>query len=98
MKTQECQSLVARPFYRANRKDSAACVSLSSYHNVKEPVGVQRRATLPNPQWKQIPHLESTTAGASREDPSKLRLCPKGSRGRVLVSQVMRATPRIATI
>src|SRR5262245_62951388 len=33
--------------------------------------GVQRRATLPNPQWKQIPHLESTTAGASREDPSK---------------------------
>jgi hypothetical protein len=26
------------------------------------------RATLPNPRWKQIPHLESTTVEASRED------------------------------
>src|SRR5262249_1887739 len=30
------------------RKDSAVCVSLSSYHNVKEPSGVRLGAPLPN--------------------------------------------------
>ena len=55
------------PLTGRTRKDSAVRVSLSSYHNVKEPVGVQRKATLPNPRWKQIPRLESTTVGTSLE-------------------------------
>jgi len=51
---------------RPARKDSAVRVSLSSYHNVKEPSGCGR-CHLPNPQWKQIPHQESTTAAAYPE-------------------------------
>jgi len=49
MKTQDRQSLVASPLLRGPaRKDSAVRVSLSSYHNVKEPMGVRLGATLPN--------------------------------------------------
>src|SRR6185312_17487440 len=72
MKTQDRQSLVCQPLRRLARKDSAVRVSLSSNHNVKEPVGVRPLATLPNPRWKQIPHLESTTAAASPETNSGL--------------------------
>jgi len=50
------------------RKDSAACVSLSSYHNVKEPFGPEGDASSPNPRWKQITHRESTTAASSRDE------------------------------
>jgi hypothetical protein len=38
------------------RKDSAACVSLSSYHNVKEPVGGQRMPP-PEPPMEANPPL-----------------------------------------
>ena len=67
---------------RLARKDSAVRVSLSSNHNVKEPVGVRPIAPLPNPQWKQIPHLESTTAVASPE--TKLRSAPLLSEDRAV--------------
>src|SRR5262245_2535737 len=50
------------------RKDSAACVSLSSYHNVKEPFEPEGDASSPNPRWKQNPHRESTTAATSRDE------------------------------
>jgi len=85
MKTQDRQSLVASPLlWGPARKDSAVRVSLSSYHNVKEPVGVRLGATLPNPWWKQILHQESTTAAAfPRKTRCLLRFCLCGSRGRV---------------
>ena len=71
MKTQDRQSLVASLLRRLARKDSAVRVSLSSNHNVKEPVG-GGRCRLPNPQWKQIPHWESTTGATSPEPSSGL--------------------------
>ena len=47
------------------------------------------RATVPNPQWKQIPHLESTTAA---DAPSRtqvlLRFCPRIARPRMVPQEV----------
>jgi len=63
------------------RKDSAVCVSLSSNHNVKEPVG-NSGCHLPNPQWKQIPHWESTDRHGVTGD--ELRSAPQLSEGRAV--------------
>jgi len=73
---------------RPARKDSAVRVSLSSYHNVKEPSG-HGRCRLPNPRWKQIHHQESTTAAASPESDSvKLRSCQRIARSRIVPQEV----------
>ncbi len=46
-------------------------------------------ATLPNPRWKQIPHLESTTAGyRPRRTQALIRFCPRIARSRIVPQEV----------
>lgn len=47
------------------------------------------RATCPNPRWKQIPHLESTTAGnRPRRAQVLIRFCPRIARSRIVPQEV----------
>ena len=64
----DCQSLIVRdPFRDPDRKDSAACVSLSSNYNVKEPWGVRRSLTPEPPMETNPPSGVNDSRGESRK-------------------------------
>src|SRR5215813_7791256 len=66
MKTQDRQSLVARPFGSSSqglRRPRFPFFKSQCQRAVRR----EANAPLPNPRWKQILHLESTTAEAPLE-------------------------------
>ena len=78
MKTQDRQSLVANPLARTGTQGLRRPRFPFFVSQCQRAGGRAAETTLPNPQWKQILHLESTTAEASPETvPVKLRFCPK---------------------
>ena len=93
MKTQDRQSLVASPpLSEPARKDSAACVSLSSNHNVKEPVGVKRMPHSRTPDGSKSPIWSQRQSKRPSRRPEKAPpLSERITRSR-LVPQVLRAT------
>ena len=67
------------------RKDSAVCVSLSSYHNVKEPVG-GRRMPPPEPPMEANPPLGVNDRRSVNPSLAQalLRFCPRIARSRIV--------------
>jgi hypothetical protein len=67
MKTQDRQSLVARPFYGTNTQGLRRLRFPFFISQCQRAGRREAKAPLPNPRWKQIPHPESTTVEASLE-------------------------------
>src|SRR5688572_25486116 len=70
---------------RPARKDSAVCVSLSSYHNVKEPAG-GRRMPPPEPPMEANPPLGVNDRRSVNPSLTQalLRFCPRIARSRII--------------
>jgi len=89
MKTQDRQSLVCQPFYGPARKDSAVRVSLSSYHNVKEPPGMWPVATSRTPDGSKSPiRSQRQPQRLPRWTQVVLRFCPRIARSRTVPQEV----------
>lgn len=84
MKTQTTVRVSSPAPKKPARKDSAACVSLSSYHNVKEPF--EKRGRLPHsepPMEANPPIGVNDSRSVSRDELRSCSASVRGSRGRV---------------
>ena len=78
-----------QPCDRPARKDSAVRVSLSSYHNVKEPPGVWQVATSRTPDGSKSPiRSQRQPMRLPRRISGLLRFCPRIARSRIVPQEV----------
>jgi hypothetical protein len=84
MKTQDRQSLVARPFYGTNTQGLRRLRFPFFKSQCQRAGGREAKCHTPEPPMEANPPSGvNDSRSVPREDPSKPRLCPKGSRGRV---------------
>lgn len=72
---------------RTNRKDPAVCVSLSSYYNVKEPVGLQPKPQSRTHDGSKSPILSQRQSKPLEKSRGEPRFCPLGIARSRLVPQ-----------
>ena len=71
------------------RKDSAACVSLSSYHNVKEPFeSAAKRRNSRTPDGSKSPIRSQRQPQSPEPAQVLLRFCPRIARSRIVPQEV----------